>query len=341
MLSQPLAVGHTAPVVWMFSGQGAQYFQMGRELYAQHAVFRSWMDRLDLVATDYVGESVVAWLYDDAHGKGQICAQILYTHPALFMVQYALAQTLLVEGVAAPDLLFGASLGEFVAAALAGVATPEALLFDLIRQARLFDAHCSGGAMLVVIDALERFHGNSVFAGGCELAGVYFDRCFVVAGEQRKLRAIANTLSQQGITHQMLPTSIAFHSSHIDGLQQIFGQLFAGSAHAPARIPVMSCAVPDPQAGHERFSSAYWWQVIRQPIQFRQALAELELHYPQALYIDSGPSGNMATFAKYNLPPLAHARIMTAMTPYGNDVDNIPALRRKLHSLRPTLVETP
>src|SRR5450830_312829 len=277
------------PVVWMFSGQGAQYFQMGRGLYHDNAAFRHWMDKLDAVAADYVGQSIVAMLYDPAHGKSQAFDQILYTHPALFMVQYAMAKTLLAEGFAAPDYLFGASLGEFVAAALADVADAETMLFDVIKQARLFEAYCNGGGMLLVIDQVDSFHDNPVFAGddALELAGVNFDRCFVVSGRLSRIQEVAEQLRRQDVTHQVLPVSTAFHSSQVDGVRDTFSAMFGRRIPRAAQIPVLSC-VPDMDAGITLFCADYWWQVIRQPIQFRQALTTFGQRHGQALYLDVG-----------------------------------------------------
>jgi acyl transferase domain-containing protein len=326
--------GRQAPVVWMFPGQGAQYFQMGRALYDGNATFRYWMDRLDRVAADYVGQSVVDIVYDDGQPKSGPFEQILYTHPALFMVQYAMARTLLAERFPAPDYLFGASLGEFVAAALADVAGVEAMLFDVIKQARMFEAHCSGGAMLVVIDDVGTFRSNPAFSGGCELAGVNFDRCFVVSGSRGRILEIAAQLREQDVTHQLLPVSVAFHSSLVDNVRETFGRMFAGSTCRPATIPIVSCALPADNMtseGEERFSTAYWWRVIRQPIEFSRALAEFHRNHPRAVYLDLGPSGNMATFAKYNLPAGVHGRIMPIMTPFGHDDETIrPTLDRLL-----------
>lgn len=337
----------------MFSGQGAQYYQMGKDLYDSNETFRHWMDKLDLIAGDYVGQSVVDMLYDPQQSKSRSFAQTLYTHPALFMVQYSMAKTLLAEGFPEPDYLFGASLGEFVAAALADVADVEAMLFDVIKQARLFEAYCSGGAMLVVIDNVETFNTNPVFAEGCELAGVNFDRCFAVSGLRSKILQIAGQLKQQDITHQILPVSVAFHSSQVDVVQQTFKTMFADSQYRSAKLPVISCAeistdnlsLPcsdvemhtgmgfhdEPWKWKKRFSPAYWWQVIRQPIQFRQALLEFHHKHPEAVYLDLGPSGNMATFSKYNLPASRHHNIMQIMTPFDNALENIDTIKNRLN----------
>ncbi|MCK4841721.1 MAG: acyltransferase domain-containing protein [Methylococcales bacterium] len=329
----------TNPIVWMFSGQGSQYYQMGKGLYNNNDTFRFWMDRLDQLAVNYVGHSIVEMLYDKNQSKSESFDQILYTHPALFMVQYSLAKTLLAENLPSPDYLFGASLGEFVAAAFADVADVEKMLFDIIKQARLFDMHCGGGAMLVVIDDIDSFKTNPLFSDGCELAGVNFDRSFVVSGLQNKILQLAEQLKKQDITHQILPVSVAFHSSHIDVVKDIFMKTFANNIYHPAKIPIISClqsadveqgrgvAVME---GHGGFSSTHWWTVIRQPIAFKQTLVKFQHNHPQAVYLDVSPSGNMATFTKYNLPESMHNRIMSIMTPFGNEQESIDAVKERL-----------
>lgn len=210
------------------------------------------------------------------------------------MVQYSLAKTLLAEGFPSPDYLFGASLGEFVAAALADVADVETMLFDIIKQERLCDSHCRGGAMLVVIDDVDSFQNNPAFAEGCELAGINFDRCFAVSWLKRDIQRIAEQLKRQDVSHQVLPVSVAFHSSLVDAARENFVNIFGGSVYRAAKIPVISCALAS--GDDEGFSSEYWWRVIRQPIEFRQALAKFHQNYPEAVYLDLGLSGNMATF---------------------------------------------
>jgi len=315
------------PVVWMFPGQGAQYFQMGRTLFESDGTFRAWMEKLDGIAVDYVGQSIVEIVYDPRQSLSQPFEHMQHSHPALFMIQYAMAQALLAKGFPPPDFLLGASLGEFVAAAVAGVSDVEEMLFDVIRQASLFDHHCGGGAMLAVIDDIAAFRDDPMYADGCELAGISFDRCFVVAGLRSRLIEIASMLKQRDIAHQLLPGSVAFHSSLIDGVEGLFVDMFANRLRRPPRLTIVSCAVA-PKG--EAFSSAYWWQVVRQPIEFRQAFLTLVRNNPGAVFLDLGPSGNMATYAKYNVAPPMHERIMPLMTPYGRDRENIEQAQARL-----------
>ena len=325
------------PVVWMFPGQGAQYFRMGQALYERNGPFRHWMDRLDGVAADYVGQSIVHILYDADRSGSQPFDHILHTHPALFMVQYAMARELLADGFPAPDYLLGASLGEFVAAAVAGAADVETMLFDVIKQARLFEAQCGGGAMLAVINDPDTFHTDPVFSGRCELAAVNFDQCFVVAGWRAHILEVAAHLARHDVAHQLLPVPVAFHSSLVDPVEDTFIRSFSGRVgHAP-HIPVISCAAASDRsggAGDRTGIAAEWWRIIRQPIAFRQTLGGFARAHPRAVYLDVGPAGNMATFARYNLPKPGHDRIMSILTPFNHAGESIGLARDRLAALR-------
>lgn len=328
------------PIVWMFSGQGTQYFQMGRYLYFNNTTFRYWMDKLDAIALNYVSQSIIAILYDSAHTKNKIFNQILYTHPALFMVQYAMAKTLLAEGFSMPNYLFGASLGEFVAATLADVIDVEIMLFDIIRQAHLFKNYCNDGGMLLVMDNINNFYTNPIFNNSAifstaqdnvELAGINFEHCFLVSGLKNKIQKVIKQLHCQNIAHQLLPISIAFHSSFIDNIKDIFNNTFCQRIIRTAKIPILSCATIintiDP------FSVNYLWQIVRQPIKFRQALLNFDKYQNQALYLDLSPTGTMANFTKYNLQEQERYRVMSIMTPFDKDFKNIQIIQNKLQLL--------
>src|SRR5262245_63688851 len=136
--------------VFMFSGQGSQYFHMGRALYDDNDTFRDWMIRLDDIARGASGRSVIETLYSDAHGKGDPFDRTLLTHPAIFMVEYSLAQSLMRAGVW-PDIVLGASLGSFAAAAVAGFIGVEDALTAVMRQATALEECCEPGGMIAVL----------------------------------------------------------------------------------------------------------------------------------------------------------------------------------------------
>src|SRR5262245_62561009 len=136
--------------VFMCSGQGSQYFQMGRALYDGDDTFREWMIELDDIARGESGKSVIETLYSDAHCKGDPFDRTLLTHPAIFMVEYSLAQSLMRAGVR-PDIVLGVSLGSFAAAAVAGFIDVEDALTAVARQAIALEEWCEPGGMIAVL----------------------------------------------------------------------------------------------------------------------------------------------------------------------------------------------
>src|SRR5438309_2432939 len=133
----------------MFSGQGSQYFQMGRELFQTNDTFRNCMVRLDTIAKELIGDSVVGTLYSDASRKGDSFDRTLLTHPAIFMVEYALAQAWIHAGVL-PDMVLGASIGSFAAATVAGFIEVKDSLASVVRQAIALE-ECERGGMIAVL----------------------------------------------------------------------------------------------------------------------------------------------------------------------------------------------
>ncbi len=109
-----------APLVFMFSGQGSQYFQMGGVLFRRDPVFREWMHALDAIVVKVAGYSLTKYLYEDSHHNDDLLEHTRHSHPAIFAVEYALARTLMAHGLN-PDSVMGASLGEFTPAASAAV----------------------------------------------------------------------------------------------------------------------------------------------------------------------------------------------------------------------------
>jgi acyl transferase domain-containing protein len=133
----------------MFSGQGSQYYQMGSDLYSTDAVFRDAMDRCSRHVAAALGTSLSELIYQPRADRFAPFDRTLYTHPALFSVQFSLAQSLRARGLT-PDVVLGYSLGEWVAHVVAGVLTPEAALDLLVHQAQVVERESPPGGMLAV-----------------------------------------------------------------------------------------------------------------------------------------------------------------------------------------------
>lgn len=307
-----------AKTVFMFSGQGSQFFQMGRQLFDGNEVFREWMKRLDDRARAQCGTSVVEAIYDGA--KGGTFDRTLLTHPAIFMVEYSLAQCLMRAGVV-PDMTLGASLGSFAAAAVAGFIEPEQALDAAIQQAKAFEASCKRGGMIAILGDTGLF-AEDFLSDRSELAGVNFDSHFAVSALDAKLDEIEAELKTRGLPHQRLAVSFAFHSQWIDPAQAPFEAYLRALPRSKGRLPVVCC---EQAAVLETLPEDFFWRVVRQPIWFREAIAGLE-RQGRYRYIDVGPSGTMATFVKYALPATSGSTAHPILTPYGQDQKNLAAL---------------
>lgn len=309
-----------AKTVFMFSGQASQYFQMGRVLFDENRTFRSWMVRLDDIVRELAGKSVVDTLYSDGHAKGQVFNRTLRTHPAIFMVEYALAQCLSGAGVV-PDIALGASVGSFAAAAVAGFIGVEDALTAVITQAITLETCCEPGGMIAVLADPNIFAEEFLSSNG-ELAAVNFDSHFVVSARQDRIGAIESGLKKNGVTYQRLPVAMAFHSEWIESAKAPFDAFMKSIRCTTGKMPLMCC-----EQGKiiTKPPDSYFWNVIRHPIMFREAIRLLEQRGVYR-YVDVGPAGTLATFLKYGLPATSGSRVHFVLTPYGRDLQNFNAL---------------
>lgn len=304
----------------MFSGQGSQYFQMGRELFEKNDIFRRWMVRLDEMAHRSSGHSVIDTLYSGDHRKGDPFDRTLSTHPAIFMVEYSLAQTLIEMGVR-PDMVLGASLGSFAAAAVAGFIDVEDALSAAIRQAMAFEECCKPGGMIAVL-ADPALFGEEFFRCRSELAAVNFSSHFVVSAEGSELATIETELKGRSISYQRLPVSFAFHSRWIDEAKAPFVSFMRSVGRRQNRLPLVCC---DQTALVAELPDDYLWNVVRRPIRFRETIARLERQSARQ-YVDVGPAGTLATFLKYGLAVTTTSTARAILTPYGFDQKNLAAV---------------
>ena len=307
-------------IVFMFSGQGSQYFQMGRELFEKNETFRNWMVRLDDIPRQLAGRSVIEVLYSDLYGKGDPFDRILLTHPAIFMVEYSLAETLIDAGVR-PDMVLGVSLGSFAAATVAGFIGLEDALSSVVRQAMTFEEYCEPGGMTAVL-ADPALFAEEFLSGRCELAAVNFSSHFVVSARCAELAEIEAALDQRNVGYQRLPVSFPFHSQWIDKAKAPFEAFMRSVPRKQGRLPLACC---DHSAILSGLSADYFWSVARRPVRFRETTARLEQQGARR-YIDVGPSGTLATFLKYGMPATTKSTVHAVLTPFGFDQKNLAAL---------------
>lgn len=305
-------------IVFMFSGQGAQYYHMGKELFEQNEIFRRWMFKLDNYVQSIIDESILEILYDKEKRKGETFQRTLYTHPAIFMLEYSLAQSLLENGVM-PRFLLGSSLGEYVSLAIADVMSYKEILKCLIKQAKLFEAYCPKGGMIAVIHDWSLYQQIPILSKNSQLVSVNYKSHFVISGENNRLDEIDSYLKSKGILHQRLPVSFGFHSFAINSIGEMYKSFLASKNYGTPKIKLVSCLEGKSLS---KIDPHYLWDVVRKPIDFPKALRWLEFNGDN-VYIDLGPAGTLANFAKYNLGKNSDSEILNIITPFANDLKNL------------------
>jgi len=306
------------PIIFMFSGQGSQYYQMGKALFEQQPIFRKWMLKLNEIASDTLGESILDKLYDQSKSKSSLFDQTLYSHPAIFMVEYSLSQVFLEEGVV-PDYVFGTSMGEFAAAAVAGVMEVDELLIAVIKQAQMLEAHCQKGGMTAIIHQTTLLEEMPSLFSQVELASVNFHAHFVVAGGLAPLKNLENALSQKNILYQSLPVSIGFHSNLIEAAKPAYTDFLQQKTYNPPQIPFISCVYGEMLSS---IPQHYFWEVVRKPMTFQQTVQNLE-EKQTYIYLDLGPSGTLANFVKYGLAQHSQSKTFPTLTPFNSGISNL------------------
>ncbi len=321
-------------LVWLFSGQGSHYYRMGERLHRDNERFRAHLTALDRVAEAEGGESITALLYHPARSIGLPFARTAHTHPALFMVQYALAATVRDAGVE-PDCLFGASLGEYVAASVAGVVDAADMLAGVIDQARTFEALCPPGGMLAILKEPDFFDRHPDLFRACERVSVNMANHFVVSGPEPALASAAATLQRWGVAHQLLPVSRAFHSAQLEPAADAVRARFAGRRSASLDLPWMSCTTADWRTG---FDGEDVWQIARRPLRTLDAITRLCDTVPDATFIDFGPSPTLSGFIQHNRPEIPKEAFVRILNPIRADSDDLGTVLRLRRGLRPPRV---
>ncbi|MET9447116.1 ACP S-malonyltransferase [Streptomyces cinerochromogenes] len=315
-------------LVFMYGGQGTQYHQMGRGLYDTDPVFRDAMDRCDAAHRATAGTSLLAAVHDDTR-RGRPFDDILTSHAALYSIGYSLTEMLRAAGIH-PDAVLGHSLGEYVAATVAGALSFEDGLRLVTRQARLLQERCPDGGMLSVLDSPDLYRSRRDLFGDIALAAVNYDRNFVVSGVDTRLTALQQALDAEGVITVRLPVRHAFHSALLDPIRPDFLSLTRDITVTTPRLPVHSSMLAG-RLGARHSRDEYLWDVIRRPVRFDELMASEFTAPDRHFFVDLSASGSFANFLKHGYAPAL--RGAPAINQFGNNSGTVRALRDELRRL--------
>lgn len=303
----------------MYSGQGSQYFQMGKELFVNNDIFRHWMMELDGLAHDLIGESVLDVMYNPASKIGDIFNRTLYTHVTIFMVECALTQVLLNRGIK-PSAVIGASVGEFAAAVTAGIWDAGTGLQAVVKQAKLLESCCAEGGMLAVLHDIGIYSEAPELFEHCDIVSVNNRTHFIVSGKAENILKADRYLKNKKITSFQLPVSHGFHSSEIDPAADAYvSYLQRQTLYNKPKIPYISSLYAQ---RIDSLDQDYFWKVVREPIRFTDAVHSFNQFENDCVYIDLGPSGTLVNIIKM-IKQNSKLTLLPTITPFNRDVQNL------------------
>lgn len=286
-------------IAWLFTGQGSQYIGMGRQLYEQAPTFRRTIDFCNDILRSDLKTPLLEVLYPTTN-ESLLLNQTAYTQPALFAIEYALAQLWQSWGIK-PDAVMGHSVGEYVAATIAGVFTLEDALKLIFHRGRLMQELPNGGEMVAVMASLEKVNQLiTPYTEKVAIAAVNGPQSVVISGQAEAIRTLSQSLESQGIKIKQLQVSHAFHSPLMEPMLADFEAIASEITYNQPTIPLIS-NVTGCTADDSITTASYWVNHVRQPVQFAQSMETL-YQEGHEVFLEIGPKPILLTMGKRCLP---------------------------------------
>ncbi|AWX56431.1 hybrid non-ribosomal peptide synthetase/type I polyketide synthase [Brevibacillus brevis] len=301
-----VASEQTPSIVFMFTGQGAEYVNMALDLYRYETIFREKLDECFTILQKISGVRYQDYLYPektDTQTGTEIHRQSI-SQPLHFAVEYSMA-LMLMEWHITPLSMIGYSIGEYVAACIAGVFSLEDALFLTYHRGRLMEGLPEGTMLTVPLPELELL---GMLPNELSIAAVNDESC-VVSGSKEDVTKFESSLKQNKIISMRLPISHAGHSKMLDSMLADLSEYVHSISYHPPVIPFFSSLTGNAITPEEAVDPEYWLRHLREPVRFVEGIKKLAMH-EHTLFIEIGPGRNLCTLAKRFLYPERNQQIL-------------------------------
>lgn len=281
----------------MFTGQSAQYAQMGRELYEHESVFKDTIDECFILYRDLTGADLKPFLYPSetpVHVK-EAMMRTEISQPTLFIFAYALAKLLMSWGIR-PDGVIGYSFGEYAAACIAGVFTLKDALDLVVRRGQLMQS-LPGGAMISVPLSEEQL--RPLLEDGVSIGVVNNPSC-IVSGSEEAIVRFEQKMRERKLLCMRINTHHAAHSMWMEPIVQELRNSLKAIQFGPLQIPYISGMNAKPALQSEIADSNYWVKQMVEPVRFSEAIVNLCENSSYA-FIEIGPGRELSTMIRRHL----------------------------------------
>lgn len=313
-------------IAFIFTGQGSQYIDMGKNLYYQNEVFRSYIDRCNDILQPILEKSIIAIMFDT---NSEEINETQYTQPALFTIGYSLAKLWMHLGVE-PDYVMGHSVGEYIAACISGVFNLNDALKLIAERGKLMQQLPQDGDMLAVFTGINNLEKIlKPFDKEVSIAAYNGPESIVISGKKSCIEIINNKLIDQNIRTVKLNVSHAFHSPLMIPVIETFKNTGELVTFSPPKIKLVSNLTGN-IANQEITTVDYWCKHILEAVRFEQSINFLT-EQGANIFIEMGPKPTLSALAKafINTP----VNFISSLNPPQVDVKNFAEGISSLYNL--------
>lgn len=304
-------------VVFMFPGQGSQYVGMGTALYRDEIIFKEAVDRCNEILEPLLGRDLRTLLFakEGDEDAEKLLKQTYYTQPALFTIGYSLAQLWMSWGIQ-PKALIGHSIGEFVAATIAGVFTLEDALTVVANRGKMMQSCPEGGMLSVRLpeEAILPLLNDKI-----SIAAVNGPQLCVVAGPHEEIAKLQQKWEAEEVVCKLLHTSHAFHSPMMDPIVEPFAEIVRKATLNAPTLPILSTVTKKWMTEAEATDPMYWANHLRAAVRFAEGVKAIWSDEPRYIMLELGPRNTASTLARQQS---ADPKSQKAIPSLGDNAEN-------------------
>lgn len=285
-------VSRPRSAAFVFTGQGPQWWGMGRGLLKSHAGARAIIERCHSAMVARGGLHLIDELHRDQQQSRMNDTSI--AQPGIFAIQVALAEVLKQAGIV-PAAVVGHSVGEVAAGYVAGALDFDTAIDVILTRGRLQQTASGGRIAAIGLTAQQAEQAIASYAGRVELAAVNGQKSVSIAGDRECIEELVATFVEQDIFARVLRVEVAFHCFHMNPIERELKATLTSIVSEAPHTPLYS-TVTAARVGGGEWGADYWWQNVRAPVLFAQTLERLKAEHNPDLWIELGPHPALGPF---------------------------------------------